>query len=79
MYRNIADISQKAATRDLQELVEDGLLEAKGKKRGSYYIASAKLIEATKKVPRPARVEDPFQALDQERLLPGMEGLVLTQ
>lgn len=60
MYRSIADISQKAATRDLQELVEARLLEARGKKRGSYYVASAALMEATAKVPRPARVEDPF-------------------
>jgi Fic family protein len=77
MYRSIADISQKAATRDLQELVETGLLEARGKKRGSYYVASARLMEATAKVPRPAKVEDPFAVLGRESFLPGMEGLVL--
>jgi hypothetical protein len=77
MYRNIVDVSQKAATRDLQQLVEAGFLEAKGKKRGSYYVASSRLLEATKKVPRPVRVEDPFVMLDQNRVLPGMEELIL--
>ncbi|HEV7516406.1 MAG TPA: Fic family protein [Thermoanaerobaculia bacterium] len=79
MYRNIVDVSQKAATRDLQQLVDTGFLEAKGKKRGSYYVAAAKLLEATNKVPRPVRVEDPFKVLDMERVLPGMEELILAQ
>ncbi len=61
-YRKLAEISMRAAGRDLQSLVEAGLLGPEGKKRGRYYRASPALLAVTTKIPKPGRVEDPFDA-----------------
>ena len=41
VYRELAEVSQVVAGRDLQALATAGLLEARGQRRGRYYIASA--------------------------------------
>lgn len=73
-YRSAVDISQKSATRDLSGLVDAGLLVKKGKKRGTYYERSEKLINYLVRIPLPQRVPDPFEALHKpkEPVLPGM-------
>jgi len=55
------DISERAATSDLQRLVKTGLLLAIGERRGRYYVASdrlARLRDATRE-PR-SHIPDPF-------------------
>jgi Fic family protein len=43
MYQEHADVSEYAGGRDLKRLVDVGLLEPRGEKRGRYYVASAQL------------------------------------
>ncbi|MDY7091739.1 MAG: Fic family protein [Acidobacteriota bacterium] len=62
-YRRLADISDVTATRDLRTLVETGVLEARGKKRGRYYVAAQPLLEIAKKVGGHLKVGDPFKML----------------
>lgn len=56
-YQREADVSMHIATRDLRLLVEQGYLEARGEKRGRYYVASEKLrihrLETRMKKPAP--------------------------
>ena len=59
-YRKAADISFTLASRDLKSLVDAGLLEAFGEKKGRFYLASPALNEITQKIPRVEQVEDPF-------------------
>lgn len=62
-YKNLADISQVVASRDLKAMVKAGLLIAVGEKRGRIYKASERIrqiaINIRQKEPR--LVEDPFQ------------------
>lgn len=57
-------VSDQTATRDLQKLVEAGLLEPKGKARGRYYIAT-ETLRAIRQQAFAARkqdeMRDPFQ------------------
>jgi Fic family protein len=48
-YRKLADISDGLASRDLRLLVEAGLLEPHGEKRGRYYVGSATIMEIRKR------------------------------
>jgi len=66
VYRRESDVSAQIAKRDLKILVTNGLLEAKGEKRGRYYIASKSLsgLYEQSKVDRPIR--DPFLTLEEE-------------
>lgn len=77
-YRSLADsvvgeeISDLTATRDLKAMVEAGLLEAIGERRGRYYIAAADLIAIRDKIRagRPPRaMGDPFQLIRERRQL----------
>jgi DNA-binding transcriptional ArsR family regulator len=43
-YRKTADISENLASRDLKALTDQGLLIAKGERRGRYYIGSDELL-----------------------------------
>lgn len=85
-YRALAEsaggeeISDLTATRDLKAMVESGLLEAIGERRGRYYLASAELTGIREKIRegRPPRAEgDPFQVVRERRQLtltgPGAE------
>jgi len=55
------DISERAATSDLQRLVDVGLLIAIGERRGRYYVASDQLAEMRAATREPHRhIPDPF-------------------
>jgi Fic family protein len=59
-YRVSTDISNNLASRDLKQLVDAGLLEAKGEKRGRHYVAAAPVREIRERNRRPREVDDPF-------------------
>lgn len=61
-YRPLAEISDQVASRDFKSLVEQGLLIAKGERRGRYYVASEALQAIRAKTREPRKVEDPFEA-----------------
>jgi len=41
-YQRVTGVIRKTALRDLDDMVEKGLLERRGQKRGSYYVLSKK-------------------------------------
>ena len=59
-YREHADVSSLVASRDLKTLVEAGMLEAVGERRGRYYVASPALRAIRAPHARSKRVPDPF-------------------
>jgi len=76
-YRAMADVAELVASRDLRALVEAGLLEPHGEKRGRFYTRSAGLAAIDQEVRRarsPRSDEDPFQAA-AEALRPASRGL----
>ncbi|MBM4407939.1 MAG: Fic family protein [Chloroflexi bacterium] len=71
-YMAHADLSEYAGGRDLKRLVEVGLLEPRGEKRGRYYVASpalAAVAARTRQDGRAAELEDPFAPEQQELAL----------
>jgi hypothetical protein len=60
VYRSDTEVSYQVAKRDLKTLVNEGLLVAKGEKRGRIYLASEYLKDLwdKSKVDRP--IVDPF-------------------
>ncbi len=60
-YRPVADVSEQVASLDLRALVEAALLDAKGEKRGRYYVASKKLLDERKRGLEPRAIHDPFE------------------
>lgn len=67
-YRAQADVSELVASRDLRALVEAGLLEPRGERRGRFYLRSAALaeVEASIRVERSEDGDDPFQVAARE-------------
>jgi Fic family protein len=65
VYRRESEVSAQIAKRDLKILVTEGLLVAKGEKRGRYYLASEFLsgLYAQSKVDRP--IQDPFLTIEE--------------
>jgi len=62
-YRELADVSQVVAGRDLQGLAAAGLLEARGERRGRYYVASDLLTGLEASIYRNREpIPDPFEA-----------------
>lgn len=59
-YRSAAAVTEQVASRDLGTLVEQGLLEARGEKRGRHYVASGWLAQARASVRTAATLTDPF-------------------
>lgn len=62
-YRVSAEVSELVASRDLRALVEAGLIEPKGERRGRYYSRTAVLSEIDRavRIDRPAKsMEGPF-------------------
>lgn len=60
-YRELADVSDSIAGRDLKALVQAGLLEPRGERRARHYVATVRLRainDSTRQVRRPA--EDPY-------------------
>jgi Fic family protein len=66
VYRRESDVSAQIAKRDLKILVTNGLLEAKGEKRGRYYIASKSLSGLYEQSKVDRRIRDPFLTLEEE-------------
>jgi Fic family protein len=61
-YRSVANISQNLASRDLAHLCSLGLLEARGSRRGRFYVASALTKDIRQRTREPhVPVADPFQ------------------
>ena len=77
-YRSTAEavtgdeISDLTATRDLKAMVDAGLLEPVGERRGRYYVAAEELVETRRRIrsTRPPRADDdPFQVIEDRRQL----------
>lgn len=60
-HRQHAEVSQVVASRDLAGLVKLGLLEAEGKLKGRYYLASVRLRELRDRHRHKKPIEDPFE------------------
>lgn len=69
-YRIAADVSENVASRDLKELVDNGLLIASGEKRGRYYEASTPIRSIRERCREPKETIDPFA--HESLRLPGM-------
>jgi Fic family protein len=79
-YRKAADVSEEVAGKDLRALVERGLLQPLGEKRGRFYIASERLKALRGGVAQsgPRKLIDPFvdivdQQAPQQTPLPFIE------
>ena len=68
-YRAVAEVSENLASRDLKLLTDQGLLEAKGEKRGRFYVASHVLKGIRQEADEPRRSADPFAEV---AYLPGL-------
>lgn len=64
-YRNMAEVSEQVATRDLMSLVKSGLLIPKGERRGRVYVASHELTLIRESVKVSEEVGDPFELVDK--------------
>ncbi len=63
-YRELADLSDAAAGRDLRVLVENGLLLAVGERRGRFYRATPLLTAMDRSIRQVRRpIEDPFETI----------------
>jgi len=60
-YRISANISNNLASRDLKALVDEGLLEAHGEKRGRHYLAGQTVREIRERRRLSKDIADPFQ------------------
>lgn len=49
-YRAIEDVTEQTASRDLSQLVDAGLLVARGERRGRFYIASPQVREVRERI-----------------------------
>jgi Fic family protein len=76
-YQKMNDVSQHIAGRDLKALVDAGLLEPFGEKRGRYYLASRLLKDTRGRARLPKPVLDPYKLpevfrSESEPTLPGL-------
>lgn len=72
-YKEHGDVSEHVGGRDLKRLVDVGLLEPRGEKRGRYYIATQRLLDLVAPVWEPdrsAELEDPFRSPQLSLRLP---------
>jgi len=65
-YREHTDVSALVASRDLKLLVEAGLLETVGERRGRYYVASERLRDLRTRHARRSHIADPFDDAARE-------------
>jgi Fic family protein len=65
-YRKSAEVTDALASKDLKELVDAGMLEPHGERRGRYYTAGPAIAGLAGQVPRPARPGDPFEEVASE-------------
>jgi Fic family protein len=60
-YREVAEVNEHVAGRDLSRLVAAGMLAAKGERRGRYYVATSRLLALNDSIRAERKpVEDPF-------------------
>ncbi len=68
-YREVAEVNEHIAGRDLGRLVASGLLGAKGERRGRYYVATSRLLALDASIRTERKpVEDPFTTTMGETL-----------
>ncbi|WP_083672362.1 Fic family protein [Micromonospora sp. CB01531] len=61
LYVKLAEVEDRTATRDLVRLVDHGLLEARGERRGRHYVAGAALDQVRRRIREQRRpIEDPY-------------------
>jgi Fic family protein len=65
-YRVSADISNNLASRDLKQLLDFGLLEAQGEKRGRHYLAGKEVREIRQRRRLSKDITDPFERAAEE-------------
>lgn len=65
-YRASAEISNNLASRDLKNLVDAGLLEARGERRGRHYVAGESVRAIREKIRLPKLSDDPFEEAGQQ-------------
>ena len=61
-YRGVASVSDQVASRDLQKMVDAGLLVPQGERRGRHYVAGEWLVKARDSTRMSKVVTDPFVA-----------------
>ena len=72
VYQQHAELSEYAGGRDLKKLVEVGLLEPRGEKRGRYYVGTPHLLAMAvpaRQLDRESEREDPFTPVQQQLAL----------
>ncbi len=69
-YRKLTDVSDAMASKDLKLLVDEGLLQPFGERRGRFYRASERLMGVVEGIKKPMHVEDPFEEPGQTLPLP---------
>lgn len=69
-YRTSADVTEQIASRDLKDLVEIGMLQPHGEKRGRYYTGGPALVALIPKVEVPPRPGDPYEEIQAQTELP---------
>ena len=63
-YVKLADVEDRTASRDLASLVEQGLLEARGERRGRHYVAGPTLVTVRERVHAQRKpISDPYPAM----------------
>jgi Fic family protein len=63
-YVKLADVEDRTASRDLANLVEHGLLEARGERRGRHYVAGPTLVMVRERVHAQRKpISDPYPAM----------------
>jgi Fic family protein len=65
-YREVAQVAEAAAGRDLRALAEAGLLDARGERRGRHYVRSQRLAAVDQAVRSPrVPIPDPFDVVSE--------------
>jgi Fic family protein len=68
-YREVAEVNDTIASRDLGRLVAAGMLAAKGERRGRFYVATPKLMALNESIRAERKpIEDPFETPLSETL-----------
>jgi Fic family protein len=71
-YRVSTGVSNNLASRDLKQLLDAGLLVAKGEKRGRHYVASDEVRAIRERCRLPKGSEDPFAEASESQLQLGV-------
>lgn len=74
-YRSDAEVSELAASRDLKRLVDAGLIEAHGEKRGRFYRAAAPLRALRRDPKSRPPLADPYRLVVEAASGPRLPGL----